>query len=196
MAISVSNIEKIARDQHVELKARVSGVEDADFDLWFRYPIACSDAVCVSGDPFVAALLMPAMIRGLDLHVDRPVSKRLLRGIETFMDIVCNWWPEFRRVAVKADESTTVHSDSKDSWVASSFSGGVDSFHTLLKHGGSDVPPRERISKLMFIQGYDIPLDDPDFHRSVADRLDVAARALGKELIQVATNADSSSANQ
>lgn len=188
MVISVRNIDKVMQDRHVELRARVTGIDD-DFDLWFRYPGAYRDAVCLSGDSFVAALLMPAMIRGADLHVEGPVSKRLLQGIERFMDVICNWWPQFQRVAVKADEAAPVYSDPGPGWVASSFSGGVDSFHTLLKHGGADVPASERISRLMFIQGFDIPLDDPDFYRTAAARLDDVASACGKELIQVATNA-------
>ncbi len=187
--ISVSDIRKIARDEHVELTARVTGLEDSDLDLWFRYPITYSDAVCVSGDPFVAALLMPAMIRGIDLHVEGPVSRRMCEGIERFMDVICNWWPEFQRATIRAEESTAVYSDTEESWVASSFSGGVDSFHTVLKHSGPDVPVAERITKLMFIERYDRPTEYPDFYRMAADRLDEAANAMNMELLRVATNA-------
>jgi hypothetical protein len=187
--LSVTGIECVAGESYVELRARLSGEDLDGFELWFRYPTSCSDAVCACGDPFVAALLLPVMARGAALRVEGPVSSRMMQGVGTFMDVICGWWPEFEHVAVEADETDVVRSTPDLGFVASSFSGGVDSFYTLLKNEHSDLPRQEKISRLLFIHGYDIALDRADFHRAVVDRLEVVAKACDKELIQVSTNA-------
>jgi hypothetical protein len=187
--ITVTDIQRIAEDSHVRLQARVSGADYDGFELWFRYPAGYYDAVSTRADPFVAALLLPAMARGATLRIEGPSSARMLQGIGRFMEVICNWWGEFRPVRIETDRPDAPHPASGERVVASSFSGGVDSFYTLLKNEHSDLPAADKISKLIFVHGFDIRLEHEAFYRGVAGRLDTVAKACNKELMQVSTNA-------
>ncbi len=187
--IAVTDIQRVAEDSHVRLKARVSGADYDGFELWFRYPAKYYDAVSVCGDPFVAALLLPAMARGATLRVEAPSSRKMLQGIKTFTEVICNWWGEFAPVRIETDQLDAAHPAAGERVVAAFFSGGVDSFYTLLKNEHSDLPAADKISKLVLVHGFDIPLEQEAFYRAVAGRLDAVARACNKELMQVSTNA-------
>lgn len=131
-------------------------------------------------EAFIAAGLLPAMARGGAMHVGAPVSQQFLEGLETVQDIYTSWWPELKRVRIDG-ASATQRSPSPESQVASFFSGGVDSFYTLLKH-------REEIDTLIFVHGFDVALEDADLRNRVSQRLREAADAFGKRLIEVETN--------
>ena len=64
------------------------------------------------------------------------------------------------------------------------FSGGIDSFYTLLKH-------RDEITHLIFVHGWDIALGDRATRAMVSGRLREAAAELGKPLLEIETNARS-----
>jgi hypothetical protein len=65
--------------------------------------------------------------------------------------------------------------------VAAFFSGGIDSFFTLLE--------RPDITHLIHITGFDVPIDRPERERAVVDSLRDAAARLGKQFVHVRTNA-------
>jgi hypothetical protein len=68
-----------------------------------------------------------------------------------------------------------------DRGLLSCFTGGVDAFYSALH------PPRP-LSGLLFVHGFDIPLRDRDFRRTVARRLRRAANQLEVPLVEVQTN--------
>jgi hypothetical protein len=157
----------------VELSARVDG-----FLLWYRFPD--DFPVCGRGDPFLAAALLPAMLRNEPLEIDRaaPVSPRLLAGVEDIQQAFRLWYPMFRKIEVQASvaEATRSHPG-----IGSFFSGGVDGCYTLRKHLTS-------ITHLIFAKGIDMQLEnDALFAEALANNQRVADR-YGKTLIPVSTN--------
>lgn len=60
------------------------------------------------------------------------------------------------------------------------FTGGLDSFYTLLTH-------QEEITHLVFVLGYDVPTESV-FAKEVVERLGLIARGLGKELVVLETD--------
>lgn len=130
-----------------EISADIDG-----FRLWYRLPASLPFAKL--GDPFVAAALLPAMVRGVALEVDSelPVSPRLLRGLAQFQAIHHSWNPVLKIIPVRASEAPAVQLHSR---AMSFFSGGVDSTFTFLKR-------KDEISHLVFIHGFDFYAHDSE----------------------------------
>jgi lipid II:glycine glycyltransferase (peptidoglycan interpeptide bridge formation enzyme) len=128
--------------------------------------------------------LPPAMITGSRLKLPGRVSPRLLSTLPKLQDIfhlwgTRNWGAKYQRVPVDADVQGK--SAEPASGVASFFSGGVDSFYTLLKN-------RDKVTHLIFVHGFDITLANRSLRARASHAAREVARELGKELIEVETN--------
>jgi len=131
-------------------------------------------------DPLLAAALLPAMKLGAPLHLANPISPKLLGAVDQIQDIFHAWDTALIPVSVKAPTKSITAADSVRQ-VACFFSGGVDSFYTILKH-------RDEIDQLIFVHGFDIRLADADVWARISGSIHTAAAELGKPLIEVATN--------
>ena len=90
--------------------------------------------LAVTGDAFLAALLMPAMALGEELVIEAPVSARLRRSTRTVMDIYTSWWGDRHRVVPLRCAAPVAPVDHVGPGaVGLYFTGGVDSFYSLLK---------------------------------------------------------------
>jgi hypothetical protein len=156
----------------LEVVAEVDG-----FRLWYGVPDAYP--VARSADPFVAAALLPAMVRGEKLEVDPAltVSPRLLRNALHLQEIFHAWNPALKIVPITA---RTVRAEELSDGTLSFFSGGVDSTYTFLKH-------EEEISHLVLIHGFDF-YDVSESYRVAVERNSRFAEAHGKTLIPIETN--------
>jgi hypothetical protein len=69
------------------------------------------------------------------------------------------------------------------------FSGGIDSYYTVLKNAARyDATDARRITQLILVHGFDVRLDDTDLFAQVHERLAGAAAELGMRLVPVTTN--------
>jgi hypothetical protein len=138
----------------------------------------------------LAATLMPAMRAGGSLTMSEPISPRVLRMQREFQGIQRSWshrWvfddPPLEEVEVSAPVRPVERRDPTGR-VAVFFSGGVDSWSTIL--GEEDV------TDLIFVRGTDI-LPGFAHQEGLADRvearLQAAADELGLRLHSVETNA-------
>src|SRR5262245_29391489 len=91
-------------------------------------------------DAFAAALLLVAMSAGEDLEIVPPVSRRLALQLPRLRDIFHTWWPQMACIDVKVAPRSDPSVRQPQSG-ATFYSGGVDSFYTLLKYrrGGSKL---------------------------------------------------------
>jgi hypothetical protein len=128
----------------------------------------------------VAAFILPAMQRGEALEIEQPVSARLLEALPTLQDVFSTWWPKYRPVPVLAEPVSDSSAEATNG-VGCFFSGGVDSFYTVLRS-------QEEITHLVFVQGFDIPLANPSLLERATAAAREAAAALGKPLIIVRTD--------
>jgi hypothetical protein len=124
------------------------------------------------------------MITGSRLELPGKVSSRLLSAVPKIQDIYFRWgaehWNmEFRRVPVDAEARNG--SADRGSGVACFFSGGVDSFYTLLKR-------RDEVTHLIFVHGFDISLTNEALRTQATNTAREVATELGKPLIEVETN--------
>jgi hypothetical protein len=164
--------------------SRAASVEAAS-DLWFR---TSGHPITPLFDAVVPALLPMAMVRGASLTMDAPITRGVLRSAEKVQDLLNVWWPHWHRVGIESTRTQpTAQCKPTDSQCgarqaqAAFFSGGVDSFYTLLQH-------HERLTHLIFVQGFDIPVSRTDAFAPAQAAVRQVADELGLTLIEVATN--------
>jgi hypothetical protein len=138
--MKITDWEFKKKQNTVEVSADVDG-----FRLWYRMP--SSYRASRAGDPFLAAALLPAMVRGEELDVDprMPISPKLLQNLSLWQEIHHCWNPVLKIIPIKA---TTRDAESLNDGAMSFYSGGVDSTYTFLKR-------MKDISHIVFIQGFD-----------------------------------------
>lgn len=123
-------------------------IEDAAA-LWFSVPPDAEELLSERADHVAIALLLPAMRYGRDLRVGGVVTDSLLHRLNHDVQaLVRDIHPGYRRIVVSADE--TAPAGRPPSGVATGFSGGVDSFATLMEYAaGSAVPDSLRVTHLL-----------------------------------------------
>ena len=131
-----------------------------------------------TGNPWLALMLPLAAASGEDLRVDLPVDAWLLQNAETLVRLWTFWYPELAKPVRLFAEA--LPPSVPQPGVSCSFTAGVDSFFTVLRHPES----RHYINVL----GLDMPLWKSDAHDRLTARLEAAAHQLGARLIRMATN--------
>ncbi|HWO83727.1 MAG TPA: polysaccharide pyruvyl transferase family protein [Solirubrobacterales bacterium] len=152
-------------------------------NVWMR----AESPVTPNADAALAAAVMPAMRHGGTLRIDSPVSPRLLHRQREHQAIQRAWsfdWiasEPLREVEIAA-AARQPGPPSGASRVAAFFSGGVDSWATMLENPD--------VTDLIFVRGFDLAWEGP--HARLADeverRLRAAAEDLGLPLHVVTTN--------
>lgn len=153
---------------------------------WFEMSEKYKDFISDSGNPWLACLIPLAVTLGEPLRISLPVDDVLLKNINNLMQIWKSWYPHLHIVPI---ETNTVELKNIDgsSKTAAFFSGGVDSFFTALRHNASTVSPIV-IDDLLYVWGFDIPLENVDAFRHMKNTLRKASDALNKNFIDIATN--------
>jgi hypothetical protein len=150
-------------------------VEEREAEVWFR----TETAVRPPADPVLPATLMPAMTRGGRLSVAAPISARLLRNQPDFQALQRFWssqWPfglpPLREVEVEA-LARVGDGPAQRGRVATFFSGGVDSWSTVLANPD--------VTDLIFARGLDLVPGWPQ-HEALADEVETRLRGAAAEL--------------
>jgi hypothetical protein len=169
----------LIRDWHDAHQAGVLEVSaDVDgFRLWFRVPESCP--VSRSGDPFLAAALLPAMATGAPIEIEptMAVSPRLLKNVARLQEIFHTWNPALKEVSITA---TTSPAEQLRPGAFTFFSAGVDSTYTFLKH-------LDDITHGVLIHGFDFYAADDTFKAAVERNAGFVA-TYGKTLLPVETS--------
>ena len=183
----VRDIEVVERRGGAALKATVQpeSAGTAAFELEYFVRQGRPEWLAATGDPFVAPLLQLAMARHEGLRVEGRVSPRLLRSVPTIMDIYQAWKPGLARVEVVAPDGAVPHAAGTACGLF--FSGGVDSFYSLLKNDEASRSD-ERITHLVLVFGFDVRLHNPTLFEQIAARAAEVAQRAAKQLVVVETN--------
>jgi hypothetical protein len=169
------------RAQHIRAEdgpreARRVCAEVGGAPLWFESPDA---ALRAAPEAFGCALLVAALHDRRPLTIEGEVSRTWLSNAERLLDIFQGWWgyPKLTpRAAARADDVRP-----EAAGTALCFSGGVDSFYSLLRSG-------ERIDVLVTVHGYDIKLRDEARASAFESSLRAVAAELGVKPVVVRTN--------
>ncbi|MDX5380694.1 MAG: hypothetical protein LPK31_05145, partial [Actinomycetes bacterium] len=152
--------------------------------LWIR---TTGEAVPATNDAFVAFALLPAMKLGVPLVSEGPVSRSLLEEALPGVQRVHAIWGEDTRHPRRGrftpiDVRAPLGDDApRGPGVGVFFSGGVDSSFSLLE-------AREAITDLVFIHDFEAAFPEEPRRAALAG-VERVARAFGKRLVQVETNA-------
>jgi len=128
----------------------------------------------------VAATLLPAMQEDEGIRVERPLDPVFAENLMTIQDIYATWYSEAERITVRSPEGDPPNTASGD-LTAAFFTGGVDSFYTLLKH-------EDEIDALVFVHGFDVALEDNSLRGRVSETIQKVGSHFGKDVIEVETN--------
>jgi len=153
---------------------RVSaGVDGAP--LWFE---SADAALNPSPEAFASAMLVPAIDRGERLTLEEPVSSVWRSSVRQALSVFNQWWgyPELLPEPVHHPPEAT-----RAAQTALLFTGGVDSFHTLLRSGYA-------IKYLVYALGFDIPLNDDERFKAFEPSLRAIAAATGATAVVIRTN--------
>src|SRR5689334_13736099 len=125
--MKLTEVRLESTNDRVRLSGRIDGNTAQPF---FEFPVEYKDLVSDSADPFVPALLVPALERGEPLDIVPPVSPQLVARLPRIIDTLMSLFPAFRRapVTLHARHEAAVPTGTL---VATLFSSGVDSFYTL-----------------------------------------------------------------
>lgn len=161
--------------------------------LWFRVPADHAAWLCDRCDPFLTAMAMVAMKRRRPLHVDGTASARLGAGLAEFAGHFATVAPQrFAAVPLHAAAWTREPALRGPGAVASTFSGGVDSFYTVFRHNvaADGANPASRITHAFFINGFDLRPGWPrEMYDSYAAQIEPVLAGAGVRMLRIETNA-------
>ena len=168
------------RGESVRLLGEVESEQGA-FELYFQYPAEYEGFVAPSADAFAVAMLVPAMLRQEPLEITPPISPQLHFQLPRIRDIFHTWFPDLAAsdVLTTAAASSVVEPCRR---AATCFSGGVDSFYTLLKYRGRQALPSP-LTHLVFMRGLEKPLDELRDVEGAQRRVETIAERAGVRCI-------------
>ena len=143
-----------------ELQAQVkSDTAKKPFLLRYCFPPSLKEFVrSENGDPFLAALLLPAMKLHETLEIPAPVSPKLLRATDEIQALYSSWDPSLSKVRINApvweEENSLTFRPPRN---ALFFSCGVDSYYSLFKNVRDHPDDEETITDLIVVRGFDNP---------------------------------------
>ena len=151
-------------------------------ELVFEYPERFRPFVDESADPFAVAALLPAAHAGEPLEVVPPVSPRLRFNLPRVLDIWHTWDPAVARVPIETEPRPEAPAPPSGR-AATFFSGGVDSFYTLLKRLRSETALPVPLTHLVFMRGIETRLERSRGVDASLRRVEEVARAAGVECL-------------
>jgi hypothetical protein len=182
-------VERVRDGDQATLVGRIER-DSRTIELFFRFPAELAGSGPPDADPFLAALLVPALVAGESLTVDPPVSRRLLGRTARALDVLTYWYPTRQRISVTATPRPSTPGEGMPAGrgVGAFFSGGVDSCYTLLKSRLGLPSPADPITHLIFVKGFDAPLSEADRLAESERRLRATAAQYRCTLAAVETN--------
>lgn len=126
-------------------------------------------------DFLLPVAILPAMKVGATLDLPGEISPRLLSSTGQIQDIFNMWESILKHVPVRAEARGAA--GERSGGVACAFGGGIDSFHTAIRH--------RDVTHLIYLH---LLSEDPSVKEAAARRVRRVAKDLGKTLIEVDTN--------
>ncbi len=192
----LSDIEVRQHSNECELTAQLTCdtswiLDDRPFQLWYRFPADNYDFLDPqNADPYVAALLAPAMCLGEPLKIEGKVSPTLLRATKQIQEIYRCWKPALKLVEVDVEIETARRADAKTGPGRNGlfFSLGVDSGYSLAKNLREHSADEETVTDLVTVLGFDVYLTERQRFVAMLENATKVGSGLGKSILPVSTN--------
>jgi len=172
-ALIIRDLRESINCDYNEISADVDGDR-----VFFRAPLQFK--LECRAEPFLGIALFEAMIRNVDIRIEDsiPISERLYKMLPEIQTIYTCWNSDFHKVNIH-----TRIEPLKDAYerVASFYSAGVDSSHTLLRN-------ITEITHLIMLSAFEVRGNTPESWRQMVEKQTVFTRTIGKELIPIENN--------
>jgi hypothetical protein len=171
--VLVTDVRLRTSSEGDELTARLG-------DFVCRYQLPPGSVPNSTGDAFLAAGLLAAMVRGEPLELDTAftASPTLLEGLQQIQAVLAVWVPALRRVPVIARPAPP---PAARPGAAAFFSGGADSLYTLLER-------KDEIAHAVHIRGFDYRRENLELATEIDGRNRAFLEARGKAFTIVESN--------
>ncbi|HLS35307.1 MAG TPA: hypothetical protein VK061_03610 [Bacillota bacterium] len=97
-------------------------------------------------DAFLCAMLTPAILTGQNIVVKAPISEVLYYNLEN--SLIYTLCKVFNKSSIKVSAESLITPDFKPKAVSTGFSGGVDSFTTVIQHTSDECPDSLKLTHL------------------------------------------------
>ncbi len=154
--------------------------------VWFAFP-ACIGGLSTSGNPWLAWMLPLATTLGEPIQMGLPVDGQMRQSVGQLVEIWRSWYPHLHPVKIEAP-TLPLSSLPETPKAFAFFTGGVDSFYTVLRKVRSVGGRPEGIDALVNMWGFDVKLEHPADARRASSEMRLAASKLGLPLIEGRTN--------
>ena len=184
MRIDLNNVNVKSVSNHVNFLIKD---DNKEFDLFIK---SNDHNLKLSGEALCSLLLIPSLIINKNININLEVSEIFIKNINSVIqNIICYWSKNISNKTLfnsKKLTKITISGKSKKNEnrakkrVGCFFSGGVDSFYTLLEN--------DNITDIIFVHGFDTKLDDYTLRKNISVNLKEIARMQKVNLIEVETN--------
>lgn len=149
-------------------------------EFYYQFSGVHADEVDSSADPFAAACLIKSMRANEPLEIGPSISTRLHVMLPRIRDIYHSWWPDlFKRIDIHTTPRLEPAPTPRNT-MGTTFSGGVDSFYSLLKHHRDGSAIGRPLTHIVFMRGVETPIErakgvegSEEWVRAVAENLGV-----------------------
>jgi hypothetical protein len=167
------------------------GSQGADAEsVWFEVPESIASQLNPAATPWLQAVLPLAVRHGESLEADCDVDPVWLQNAKAAMDVWSRWFPELKPVEIRTSGIQAPVSIPNARKTGLFFTGGVDSFYSLLHYDRSAAsnPHAKLVDDLIYVCGYDIPLENSRALKNKIAALQLIADRLDKNLVIITTN--------
>lgn len=172
----ITEIDLGVQDSHGGVSTALT-IDGKTYNLYF---VSDADALRLSGEGLLTLATLPLMRVKSDVVFSCELDSIYLNNHKTIQDIYVKWDRGLSRINVESGVLGKRCSEEKRTGIF--FSGGVDSFYSLLKN-------KNEITDLIFVHGYDIDNGKKFLRKRVSQMLQAVGREFGKNVIEVETNA-------
>jgi hypothetical protein len=156
------------------------------FEVYFDYQFAEAATLDACADALAAALLLPCMRAGEPLQVVPAISPLLSFSLPRIRDLFHAWWPRLPRIDIETTPQNAAALPTHHR-AATFFSGGVDSFYSLLKHRRPGTLPQP-LTHIIYMRGIENRLELAEGVEQTMEWVQKIARATGVQAIVGETN--------
>jgi hypothetical protein len=190
MGVVVSDVKVVETRTGARLSASVRG-ENLPSSLWFEVPAERGAALSARGDPFLPPLLLRSLVHPGPIVIEAETSPELLTSAHRAAALLETWeMPPDRKGGARLDIQAPLGiAACRGTGVGAFFSGGVDSFYTVLKNiARYPVGDSRALTHLVMLHGFDVREEDEALFARLSAPLRDAAAALGREFVPLRTN--------
>lgn len=173
----------------VRMTGLVQGTRCEQFEIWFEVPRELEADLARSGNPWLVAMLPYALETGEVIVCEIAADAALLENLKGLVAVWCEWYPQLIAPTFEVPLTPIGAISGQGGRTAAFFSGGIDSWFTVLRHAPELNPAAiGRVDELVTVHGFDIPIDSCEEFERLREPLASSAKELGREIIIVRTN--------